>query len=241
MRIIFSRKGFDQSSGGAPSPIVNGRPVSLPIPAKDRSRTTYRDLGLGELVERATRGRIGPDHLCHEDPVFAGGRCAFGQTGAAQSHLANQSVGVGDVFLFFGLFGNNRKDRHHRIFGYMKVERILRAGAQPAFKRIDGFRRRHPHTIGTWHANNTIYLGPGALARRAPDALRLTDGGGTAGIWRVPPWLRQTGLTYHADTRRWLEGNRLQAVSRGQEFVAHADGNGAARRWLKRIIAEVES
>ncbi|MEG3597355.1 MAG: hypothetical protein VX357_03850, partial [Pseudomonadota bacterium] len=55
MRIIFSRKGFDSASGGGPSPIVEGRPVSLPIPAGKASHTTFGDLGLGELAARASR------------------------------------------------------------------------------------------------------------------------------------------------------------------------------------------
>ena len=33
-----------------------------------------------------------------------GWRPLFGQEGAAETHLANQGVGTGDVFLFFGLF-----------------------------------------------------------------------------------------------------------------------------------------
>ncbi|MEO1731323.1 MAG: hypothetical protein AAFR64_11360, partial [Pseudomonadota bacterium] len=104
MRIIFSRKGFDSSAGGGPSPIVEGRPVSLPIPdSKGLSRTTYGDLGLGEHAAKASRGRLGGDHLCHHDPMFlADGSCAFGQTGAAQTHLERQGVGLGDVFVFFG-------------------------------------------------------------------------------------------------------------------------------------------
>jgi hypothetical protein len=104
VRIIFSRKGFDSGVGGVPSPIIDGRPISLPIPTNRRSETTYADLGLSEIVEAATKGRIAGTSLCHHDPMFEQGRCAFGQTGAAQAHLANNAVGVGDVFLFFGLF-----------------------------------------------------------------------------------------------------------------------------------------
>jgi len=70
MRLIFSRKGFDSSSGGAPSPIVAGSPVSLPIPASGNSRTTYGHLGLGELVRDATGARLGANNLCHADPWF---------------------------------------------------------------------------------------------------------------------------------------------------------------------------
>ncbi len=32
MQIIFSRKGFDSSYGGCPSPLFKDRPLSLPIP-----------------------------------------------------------------------------------------------------------------------------------------------------------------------------------------------------------------
>jgi hypothetical protein len=118
MRVIFSRKGFDSVAGKAPSPIIEGEPISLPIPTKRRSETSYRLAGVGKIVEHVTNGRIGADDLCHEDPVFFNGRWAFGQTGAAQSHLERNGVGVGDVFLFFGLFASrDGRDRHHRISG----------------------------------------------------------------------------------------------------------------------------
>ena len=106
MRMILSRKGFDSSSGARPSPIMNGRPISLPIPATRNSRTTYRDLGLGDIVRSVTKGSYGPDSLCHADPQFHDGMCAFGQSGAAQGHLANNGVEPGDAFLFFGLFAD---------------------------------------------------------------------------------------------------------------------------------------
>ncbi|MEO0699368.1 MAG: hypothetical protein AAFY81_06585, partial [Pseudomonadota bacterium] len=71
MRVIFSRKGFDTSAGGGPSPIVDGAPVSLPIPdTKGLSRTSYGDLGLGERASRASRGRLKAGDLCHHDPIF---------------------------------------------------------------------------------------------------------------------------------------------------------------------------
>ena len=82
MKVVFSRKGFDSAAGKAPSPIIEGEPISLPIPTKRRSETTYRLAGIGKIVERTTKGRIGADDLCHEDPMFWNGRWAFGQTGA---------------------------------------------------------------------------------------------------------------------------------------------------------------
>ena len=127
MKIVFSRKGFDSGSGGGASPIVDGKPISLPIPdTKGIARTTYGDLGLGEHASKASKGAYGPESQCHHDPMFTGdGRCLFGQVGAAQTHLANQGVGVGDTFLFFGLFRRDGEAPHHRIFGYLKIEEMI--------------------------------------------------------------------------------------------------------------------
>jgi hypothetical protein len=99
MKVVFSRKGFDSGAGGFPSPIIEGKPISLPIPTQRRSATTYGDLGLGDIVEQLTKGRLTRKSLCHYDPMFESDHCAFGQTGAAQTHLSKNGVAVGDVFL----------------------------------------------------------------------------------------------------------------------------------------------
>jgi hypothetical protein len=51
MRVIFSRKGFDSAAGKVPSPIIEGEPISLPIPTERRSETSYRAAGFGKIVE----------------------------------------------------------------------------------------------------------------------------------------------------------------------------------------------
>ncbi|QYU69245.1 hypothetical protein J4558_03640 [Leptolyngbya sp. 15MV] len=237
MRVILSRKGFDTGSGGAASPIIAGRPTSLPIPTGRRSRTSYADLGLGETVERVTRGKIARGHLCHEDPMFVGDECYFGQCSAAQSHLRNQGVGVGDVFLFFGLFADEHTgERHHRIFGYLRVAELL----DPAMDRIGPLARPHPHTIGEWNSNNTIYRGLGRTASSDDPALRLTQAGGPLRHWRVPAWLRSAGLSYHGKPERWLGEGKLEVVSRGQEFVTDIGTDAARHEWLNRMIEAIE-
>jgi len=238
VRIVFSRKGFDTGSGGTASPIIGGKPISLPIPTSRRSITTYDHLGFGEIVERVTRGRIARDHLCHEDPMFTRDQCLFGQTGAAQSHLQNQGVGIGDVFLFFGLFADERiGDRHHRIFGYLQVADMI----SPAVSELGPLDRPHPHTLGEWNDNNTVYRGPGAVATRDHEELRLTQPGGPLRHWIVPSWLRPTGLTFHGKPERWLADDRLEIVARGQEFVANIGDELPAREWLHRTIETIRS
>jgi hypothetical protein len=239
MRVIFSRKGFDSAAGKAPSPIIEGEPISLPIPTKRRSETSYRHAGIGEIVEHMTKGRIGADDLCHEDPVFLNGRWAFGQTGAAQSHLEKNGVGIGDVFLFFGLFASREgRDRRHRIFGYLEVNEVRRLGCRPAKSdNPEGFLRRHPHTLGEWNENNTLYLGSGVKVRNALPCLRLTKPGAMPSVWSVPTWLKTAGLTYHGNPTRWVSDQELHVASRGQEFVSDIGDQAAPREWLRTLQA----
>lgn len=236
MRIIFSRKGFDSSSGGAPSPIVDGVPVSLPIPAGAASATSYNSIGLGELVEQVTRGRITGRDPCHHDPMFDGSECLFGQCGAAQTHLVNQGVGLGDVFVFFGLFREEATgEPHHRIFGLMDIERVIDLTDCSAGDRAEMEGLGHPHAL-TMHArNDVIYRGQGSMAKSAAPELRLTVPGGPPSLWAIPDWLRETGLSYHDQPDRWRPGSRLQSVARGQEFVADIGALTAPRDWLDQV------
>ena len=240
MKIIFSRKGFDSSAGGGPSPIVGGRPISLPIPAGAASRTTYRSLGLGEFAAQASRGKISPEDLCHHDPMFLdNGTCIFGQCSAAQTHLENQGVTLGDVFLFFGLFADEQTgEPHHRIIGYLLVEEMiaLAEGVPEALVELN-----HPHALAMHGSNDMIWRGEGRVANSASDALRLTVPGGPPSLWQRPPWLKQGGLSYHDREDRWLREGRLRSVARGQEFVADIRRRKEPREWLERILAEIRA
>ena len=240
MRIILSRKGFDSTAGGVPSPIVKGRPVSFPIPEKPPSPTTYNSLGLGDLVVAATRSRLTGDSNCHDDPLFADGYCWFGQSGAAQGHLRKQGVCEGDVFLFFGLFADPESgERHHRIFGFMRVARVAQANVIAMTQGWLEPPRPHPHLSDKARKQNTIYFGPGATANNADDKLRLTIHGGPLNRWRLPEWFSQFGLSYHAQPERWLGNGQLDSAKRGQEFVCNTGEDEEARRWLEDMIAQM--
>lgn len=241
MKIVFSRKGFDTTYGGAPSPIIEGRPLSLPIPGQHGETTTYDDLCLGEAVTKSSRGLFSGDSPCHDDPMFTDGLCWFGQSGSAQGHLRKQGVRLGDTFLFFGLFADaETQERHHRIFGYMH---IACQGAPDKIVRLNGWRpppRPHPHFSGDWGSANTIYHGPGTVARSAPPTLRLTRPGGPLNSWIVPNWLAHFGLSYHARTERWTPPNMLNSARRGQEFVCDIGDTAEPHHWLDTVIAEIE-
>lgn len=129
MKLILSRKGFDASAGGVPSPILpDGTLCTLPIPEPEGGALRYADIGLGELGEGLspdyTFGRmveeltadsaeprtasdpvhLDPDLRASARPRAAGWRAAFGQDGAAARHLDRHGVKADDLFLFFGWF-----------------------------------------------------------------------------------------------------------------------------------------
>ncbi len=242
MRIIFSRKGFDSTAGGGPSPIIGGRPVSLPIPdTKGLSRTTYGKLGLGEHAAKASRGRLGAGDLCHHDPMFLpDGMAILGQCASAQGHLARQGVDLGDVFLFFGLFEGEGHPRHHRIFGYLRIDEIVPLieadkNTKARFLAID-----HPHALGMHGTNDTLYVGKGTTANHASADLTLTVDGGPVSMWRRPAWLRRGEITYFPDRdENWPDHDRMYRIGNGQEFVADIGRRKAPREWLARMIAEI--
>src|ERR1039458_9828672 len=123
-RIILSRKGFDSTAryGAKPSPILDGkRLLSLPIPEDKKRTIRYSDLrdpsgnfqNLGQIVEQLTNGKLDGNCFAHLDPDLRresvdtrlpGWRPIFGQVDQAQTHLCNQGVGKGDLFLFYGLY-----------------------------------------------------------------------------------------------------------------------------------------
>ena len=101
-KIIFSRKGFDSSTGGMPSYKNGENIISFPIPSQTNTLTTYDDLGLGKSIQDLSNNKIKAKDTCHFDPNLEYGE--FGQVGAAQTHLENNNVKVGDLFLFWGWF-----------------------------------------------------------------------------------------------------------------------------------------
>ena len=206
MKLILSRKGFDTSAGGGPSPILtNHQMVSLPIP--DRySAVTYGDIThngvcLGPLVEDLTKGRllshwgahIDPDLRPDSLPRLPHWRPIFGQRGSAQAHLGNHQVGPGDLFLFFGLFrpaeqvhGTYRWVLHsrpcHVIWGWLQVAEVLSL----ATSRPQGYdwAAYHPHfQRGADAKNNVVYVAQPTLQLRQGSYHRRRKGFPGAGAF----------------------------------------------------------
>jgi hypothetical protein len=143
---------------------------------------------LGDVVKDLTRrrqpkNRIDGNSAIHLDPDLnrskanrlSGWRPAFGQDGAAQEHLANQGVDIGDIFLFFGWFRQVHKINSqgqmcwdfvggapdvHVIFGWLQIGAILRVGKYPMPGLYHPWLKEHPHIqdANAFPSNNTIYI-----------------------------------------------------------------------------------
>lgn len=256
MKIIFSRKGFDSQYGGIPSPIINGKLISLPIP--DHAGTfTYDDLGFGNLVTDLSKSRITGDNRCHHDPDLVNG--IFGQAGAAQGHLSNQEVGRGDLFLFFGTFQDaiRRKDKFvwvsstrpkHQFFGWLFIDEIYKNLSGPvASEKVPKKFRLHAHLTGKWPPNNTVYTAPkiAKLFDRkiirgsgkfddTPQTTLTHPESELKSFWRIPTWLNPIadgcGLTYHSSKQFTQLG--LKTTAKGQEFVACPSQERKFQEWL---------
>lgn len=183
MKVVLSRKGFDSTYGGVPSPIFpDGSLLSIPIPDTEKSSPAFSrvavskdGLSLSRIV--SDLGGLSPDIPAHVDPDILKGalprtpswRPAFGQTGAAAAHLANQGVEIGDIFLFFGLFrrvslGSETlrfvKDSPptHAIFGWLQIGEIVPCGTRLERKRAARSWPEHPHVLADRGPASVLYV-----------------------------------------------------------------------------------
>ena len=271
MKIILSRKGFDSKYGGYPSPIMpDGRMLSFPIPDPENipDNVRYGDLKAGQdktycdlmkqlmpdiryagkkLKLRDTRCHLDPDIERSVMPRHKGWKACFGQVDAAQTHLKNQKVKEGDLFLFFGWFNELDKLKYngvdiHAIFGYLQIGQIIKADRnykQPAWMR-------HPHLLEKMRrkANNTIYIArdtltwnsslPGAGTLSFDPGLVLTKAGLTRSKWNLPEIFRNAKISYHSENS-WEQGY-FQSAKIGQEFVIQ--DNSAIENWARKLIED---
>ncbi len=127
MKIIFSRKGFDSSAGGFPSPIFpDGSLFSIPIPTTQDTDSfgdidfVYENQSIQKILNDLTGGRVhhnrqwkdidyASNHQkCHIDPAPISEKnvegIALGQVGSSEGHLRKQGISSGDIFLFYGWY-----------------------------------------------------------------------------------------------------------------------------------------
>ena len=191
MKVILSRKGMDSEYGGIPSPIIRSNHgywkfYSLPIPT-ETSDIRYNDLYLyDDMKVSSFINDLGLKSrkydFCHLDPDIRESNLKkrpinwkrnFGQVKSAQTHLENNKIGIGDVFLFFGWFKRAEyingkfkyvKDKEypngfHAIYSYLQIGEIYKPNKQKTPEWLD----YHPHVkykneYEFNNDNNTIYV-----------------------------------------------------------------------------------
>ena len=184
MHLIISRKGFDSDNGECPSPIfADDSMFSLPIPDHtDQVRygeLAWRGRRIGDVVQELTGGRYGPSSSAHLDPDLRpemlarkpGWRPVLGQTNEAQGHLRNEGVGVGDLFLFFGLFqrvDDNLKwigEPMHALWGWLQVAEVAPVDSvvRPGLAGSWEWASAHPHLAHEPNPRNSLYFPPFGL------------------------------------------------------------------------------
>ena len=250
-KLVLSRKGFDSGSGGCPSPIFpDGTMFSLPIPSGDAEAfedLQHGDVNIASVVSDITNGRMSGRDRIHLDPDlnfdayrhrkdranWQQWRGMLGQAGIAQSHLNNQGVTSGDIFLFFGLYRRVEETTQgwhfvrgapelHALWGWLQVGQMCRvADLGP---NDLAWARHHPHLFRDYRDDkNTVYaasmeldlcdndqrnIAGWGVFPRFDQRLVLTDPN-DAGVsnWRPPRWFYPNGskppLTYHPDRKRW--------------------------------------
>lgn len=266
MKIILSRKGFDAEYGGQPSPILpDGTLLSMPIPYPDEV-VKYTDLyHNGEsyykiLKDLKPKSKIQLNHNCHLDPDLRflttrrheQWKPIFGQAEAAQTHLQNQKVSIGDIFLFFGWFRQtqiiNGKYSYkygspdlHLIYGYLQIGEIHTYG-----NAFPEYASHHPHARQRLLnlQSNCIYVAkdkltfdetlPGADNLKFKSNLVLTKKGMTRSKWELPESFKAVDISYH--TKDSFKEDYFQSAAKGQEFVISEDNNLIA--WTKELVTK---
>lgn len=286
MKIILSRKGFDSSNGGMPSPIFpDGTMVSLPIPTStaSRSATQIKDLhvngyDIAKVISNLSNNRLTPEQYVHLDPDInyemlasrpTNWAAAFGQVSSAQGHLSNHCVGKGDLFIYFGWFKEieQRNDvwqfkknapNLHIIYGWLFVDDVITIGDKVNALQQFPWLEQHPHLLGNYNENNTIYIGSQKLPveinedkcgygvfNNVSEIQTLTDiRQSNRTVWKLPicfyPSEGKPALTYHPDKKRWKVENDewviLDSVAKGQEFILDAEHYPDINEWLTKLF-----
>ena len=289
MKIILSRKGFDSDAGGYPSPYFkdSGRLLSFPIPAELEEELREDALAIWlfdslrfnkELTYLDIMKQLGINQyegeLAHVDPDIdydvlkirkSGWKGMFGPSGAAQTHLSNKDVKVGDLFLFFGWFRDAEMSLNgykyvkstdkHIIWGYLQVGEIDYVSCE---KEYEIWRMAHPHYYySESYEGGVVYIAsdkltfndklPGSGVFNFREELVLTaPNQNSKRLWSLPACFHPsfgTNMSYHekfADKSGkiiWdLKGDKATLMSACRGQEFVVDGNKDVENWAKSLF-----
>ncbi len=264
MKIIISRKGFDSKFGGTASPILpDGTMLSFPIP--DEQGISYNSIKYDGKTYMDLWQELKPKQekfckKCHLDPdlrpdirkkIPVSWVPIFGQAGEAESHLENQGVEEGDLFMFFGWFRETEEKEEtlrykpggmdiHALYGYLQIGQIIRGSDVKQYSW-------HPHSKHS-NGNNTMYIASERLVINGEDTglpgygvfkfskgVQLTMSGESRSRWKLPAFFKKVNISRH-DSSCFKPEGYFQSVSIGQEFVVSESKK--VTEWAYKIIRE---
>lgn len=277
-KIILSRKGFDSQYGGRPSPILpDGTMISFPIPAEDYETVsaTYgklrcENLAYIDLMKQLKVKNIEDSTNVHLDPDInysvierksKDWKAILGQCKGSATHLANQGVGKGDIFLFFGWFknvilteqgykydsadGNGR----HVIWGYMEIDDVINIEENREYPEC---YLAHPHFEYRNWKNNTAYVATDKLSFnpkmsgsgvfKFDERLALSCDSERRSFWKLPKFFHPdngVSITHNINPAKWWIKDDyciLRSADIGQEFVISE--NSEIEQWARNIIID---
>ncbi len=177
MKIILSKKGLDSSFSKYPIPILDEKLIFVPIP-DEKDNIKYGNLSfLDRFIEITGQNKSFLKTHCHFDPQlenyfncknFKG---SLGQSKGFQTHLEDNGVEVGDLFLFYGWYWDIINDNYHKkgkhvIWGYMQIGEIIKPETLNKSERNElekkyPWLKYQPHWDSNKYKNvnnNTIYI-----------------------------------------------------------------------------------
>lgn len=175
----------------------------------------------------------------------------FGQEGASQTHLLNNSVCKNDIFLFFGWFKKteikngilkyvSRAPDLHIIFGYFQIGEIFKT-----YEKLPPEYYYHPHASKKRFEKkkkNCIYKAAenlslnfdiqGSGTFKINNDLILTKEGYSRSRWELPNIFKKVKISYH--TEKSFKKDYFDSAKIGQEFVI--EENKKIEDWALNIM-----
>lgn len=270
MKVILSKKGLDSSNSEKPVQIIDNKMLFLPIPSEfDTDRYSETFIDKNSLLYHCTNMGINYGYInnkkmpiddathCHLNPQLVNYfnrenfKGSFGQVLAAQRHLENNHVEIGDLFLFYGWYADkNKPNGKHTLFGYLQVGEIIKVNELTKAQKTE-IQEKYPFVSNQPHwtidgTNNTIYIAsdictfdgsiPGyGMFTYSPDLdLTATDQENKT-YWHIPALKNcQVSFSGNGGTKQFNELGQFRVADRCQELVLEECDQ--ATQWAINLI-----
>lgn len=252
----MSRKGFDVTAGGYPSPIFADRFVPMPIPeaesgqfyknlkfpkTQDTLLKVMLDLGISQYSEAHLDPDLSLDYHSANPPNWVR---SFGQWGSSATILSG--VDAGALFLFYGWFRKVEKNAQneykylqesgaHYIYGYLRVTKVVKGTAE-----IRAALPYHPHSRYQAADKNLLFLGSEGGIFNFSESLRLTAPDSLhRSIWHVPSFFTELPMSGAYELQGSLPDSKkvmIQFKGRNQQELLISDDSRFIE-WAENIVS----